>query len=204
MRLPTYWSWRDGTLRCESHRKHSWCEQGIPAIQTNSFWNTWGNVVSSATRSSLLFPISPQASFISTSPRICFSRGPKIATFVPSPDDSSHSRTWNANRKSSNWKCGFLNACIYFSGVDHWCLKGIVNIPLTKPSATILAARLVSRVDTTPRGGKRNNKIIRFQTAPLCTGIGWMTLGETHTSISFKCKLSLKPLGWWQLDTQNT
>lgn len=208
MRLPTYWSWRVGTLRCESQRKHSCYEQGIPAIQTNSFWNTWGDVVGSATRTSLLFPISPQASSISPSPRICFSRAPKIASRVSFRllmTRATAGPEMPTERKSNNWQCGCLNACLYFPGVDHWHLKGDRKYTINETLSHHFGSQ--TRVKSWHRPERREeeqNKIIRVQTAPLCTRIGWMTLGETHTSISFKCKLSLKPLGWWQLDTQNT
>jgi hypothetical protein len=54
-------------------------------------------------------------------------------------------------------KCDFLNGCVSFPRrVDHWHFKGIINIPLMKLEAIISGARLVSRLDTVPRGGKSN------------------------------------------------
>lgn len=44
--------------------------------------------------------------------------------------------------------------CIFPRRIDHWHFKGIINIPLMKLEAISSAARLLSGVDTVPRGGE--------------------------------------------------
>lgn len=169
---------------CESQRKHSWNEARHSSTfknVTNSFLNTWENGVNWVTYASLLllFPILPLIFSISIALQICCSHCPKIAgqiSFHLLVSVTTVGPKVPMERPMAE-KCGFFNGCVYFPRrVDHWHFKGIMNTPLMKLETIISAARLVSGVDTVPRGGASTK--IKLPKSKYCRTA--QALGEWH------------------------
>lgn len=148
----------------ESQRKHSWNEARHSSTfrnVTNSFLNTWENVVNCATHTSL-FAISHCTSYFLhfySSPNLFLSLSQiagqiffhllvTVAAVEPKVPKVPMERAMAE-------KQGFLHGFVYFPRrIDSWHFKGIINIPLMNLEAIILASSLESGVETVLRGGE--------------------------------------------------